>query len=246
MKNNQVQTFDNDFYAPTDLFAAAAAADERAGFIIKTYLYLFGAIAALIAIETVLFTRLGDSVMPVAQAMMGTPISWLIVLGAFMAVSWIANKWAMNSTSSAMQHAGLGLYVAAWSVLLLPLLCIALQVGGIKLVFSAATATAGLFAMLTLTVFITRKDFSFMRSFLMFGGFAALGFIVTALIFGFTLGPIFMYAMIAFMCCYILYDTSNVLHHYRIGQHVAASLALFASVVTLFWYILQLFLSRGE
>jgi len=50
--------------------------------------------------------------------------------------------------------------------------------------------------------------------------------------------------MIAFFCAYILYDTSNVLHHYRIGQHVAASLALFASVVMLFWYILQLFLSR--
>ena len=246
MQNNQTRGLDSDFYAPTDLFAAAAVADERAGFITKTYLYLFGAIAALVAIETILFTTLGDSIKPVAKAMMGTPISWLIVLGAFMAVSWIANKWAMNSTSSAMQHAGLGLCVAAWSVLLLPLLCIALEVGGVQLVFSAATATAGLFALLTLTVFITRKDFSFMRSFLMFGGFAALGFIATALLFGFTLGPIFMYAMIAFMCCYILYDTSNVLHHYRIGQHVAASLALFASVVTLFWYILQLFLSREE
>jgi len=247
MKNNQVQTFDNDFYAPTDLFAAAAAADERAGFIIKTYLYLFGAIAALIAIETVLFTRLGDSVMPVAQAMMGTPISWLIVLGAFMAVSWIANKWAMNSTSSAMQHAGLALYVVFMSIILIPLLCMAqLATGDSRLIVSAGTTTAGLFAMLTLTVFITRKDFSFMRSFLMFGGLAAMGLIVTAIIFGITLGPIFMYAMIAFMCCYILYDTSNVLHHYRIGQHVAASLALFASVVTLFWYILQLFLSREE
>jgi FtsH-binding integral membrane protein len=41
-----------------------------------------------------------------------------------------------------------------------------------------------------------------------------------------------------------LYDTSNVLHHYRIGQHVAASLALFASVALLFWYIVRLFLSN--
>ena len=52
--------------------------------------------------------------------------------------------------------------------------------------------------------------------------------------------------MIALACGYILYDTSNVLHHYRIGQHVAASLALFASVALLFWYLVQLFMSRRD
>jgi FtsH-binding integral membrane protein len=164
-----------------------------------------------------------------------------------MLVSWVANAWAMNATSSAMQHAGLGLYVVAMSILLIPLLCLAqLKTGDGKIILSAATATGGLFAMLTATVFITRKDFSFLRSILTFGGLAAMGFILTAIIFGFALGPIFMYAMVALMCGYILYDTSNVLHHYRIGQHVAAALALFASIVTLFWYILQLFLSRDE
>ena len=50
----------------------------------------------------------------------------------------------------------------------------------------------------------------------------------------------FSAAMIVFACGWILYDTSNVLHHYRIGQHVAASLALFASVALLFWYVLRL------
>ena len=239
-------TFDHDFNAPTDLFAAAAAADERTGFIVKTYLYLFGAIAALIGIETFLFTALGiENMMKVTQTMLGGQFSWLIVFGAFMFVSWIANSWAMNATSSAMQHAGLGLYVVAMSVILIPLLCLAqLATGDTKMIVSAATASGGLFALLTLTVFITRKDFSFLRSMLTFGSLAALGFIITAIVFGFSLGPIFMYAMIALMCGYILYDTSNVLHHYRIGQHVAAALALFASVVMLFWYILQLFLSR--
>jgi hypothetical protein len=41
-------------------------------------------------------------------------------------------------------------------------------------------------------------------------------------------------------CGWILYDTSNVLHHYRTDQHVAASLALFASVALLFWYVLRI------
>jgi hypothetical protein len=107
----------------------------------------------------------------------------------------------------------------------------------------AGATTLVLLGALTAVVFITRKDFSFLRTILMFGGFAAMGLIVVAILFGFTLGPIFTYAMIAFACGYILYDTSNVLHHYRIGQHIAAALALFASVALLFWYILRLFMS---
>ena len=248
MQDNRTQQFDNDFNAPTDLFAAAAAADERASFITKTYLYLFGAIAALIGIETFLFTVLGmENMMKLTGTMLGGQYSWLVVLGAFMLVSWVAETWARSSVSSAIQHAGLTLYVVAMAILLVPLLCLAqLKTGDASLILSAGTATAGLFAMLTVAVFITRKDFSFLRSFLAFGTLAALGFIVTAIVFQFSLGPIFCYAMIALMCGYILYHTSNILHHYRIGQHVAAALALFASVAMLFWYILQLFLSRED
>jgi FtsH-binding integral membrane protein len=36
------------------------------------------------------------------------------------------------------------------------------------------------------------------------------------------------------------------MHEYRVGQHVAASLALFASVALLFWYILQLLMSSRD
>jgi FtsH-binding integral membrane protein len=60
---------------------------------------------------------------------------------------------------------------------------------------------------------------------------------------GFSLGIFFMGAMVAFAAAYILYDTSNVMKHYRTDQHVAASLALFASVALMFWYMLQLLMS---
>jgi hypothetical protein len=110
--------------------------------------------------------------------------------------------------------------------------------------------TGVVFAGLTLVVFITRADFSFLRMFLWLGGLAAMGFIVAAifmpmLVANFSmLGLIFTCAMIVLACGYILYDTSNVLHHYRTNQHVAAALALFASVAILFWYILRLFMNR--
>jgi FtsH-binding integral membrane protein len=146
-----------------------------------------------------------------------------------------------------MQIAGLALYAVVASIVLFPLLTIALLVGGgTQIIVSAEVATGGLFSLMTLAVFITRKDFSFLRTFLVFGGMAALGLIVISILFGFNLGPIFIYAMITLACGYILYDTSNVLHHYRIGQHAAASLALLASLFILFWYVLQLFLSSRE
>jgi FtsH-binding integral membrane protein len=42
----------------------------------------------------------------------------------------------------------------------------------------------------------------------------------------------------------VLYDTSNILHHYPKDKYVAASLALFASIAMMFWYVLRLFMSR--
>lgn len=49
--------------------------------------------------------------------------------------------------------------------------------------------------------------------------------------------------MIVLACGYILYDTSNVLHHYRTDQYVAAAVALFASVALLFWYVLRIMMA---
>ena len=54
----------------------------------------------------------------------------------------------------------------------------------------------------------------------------------------------FSVAMVAFAGAAILYDTSNVLHHYPEDRAVGAALELFASVALLFWYILRLFMSR--
>ena len=97
-----------------------------------------------------------------------------------------------------------------------------------------------IFGGLTAVVFLTRADFSFLRTALYLGGFVAMAFIVASMLLGFSLGMLFCVLMVAFAGGFILYDTSNVLHHYRIGQHVAASLALFASVALLLWYVLRI------
>ena len=91
---------------------------------------------------------------------------------------------------------------------------------------------------------ITRKDFSFLRGILFWAFMLAMVGIVSSLLFGFQLGTWFSVAMIGFAGAAVLYDTSNIMHHYPEDRYVAASMALFASIALMFWYILQLFMSR--
>ena len=236
----------NPYGSPLGDFAALAAADERSTFISKTYLHLAGAIALFAALEAVILkSGIGESLMGFAMTRWG----WLIIIGAFMLVSIVASNWAVSAVSPATQYAGLGLYVLAESIIFAPLLFFAQRYDALNqtsIIASAGVTTLALFGGLTAAVFITRKDFSFLRTILVFGGFAAMGLILVSLVFPFHLGTIFIYAIIALACGYILYDTSNVLHHYRVGQHVAAALALFASVALLFYYLVMLFMSRRD
>jgi FtsH-binding integral membrane protein len=60
---------------------------------------------------------------------------------------------------------------------------------------------------------------------------------------GFGQGLGFAVGMVALACGFIIYNTSNIMHHYATDQHVSAALELFASVALLFWYVLRIFMS---
>ena len=91
---------------------------------------------------------------------------------------------------------------------------------------------------------ITRKDFSFLRGILVWAFMLAIVAIVGSIIFGFHLGTWFSVAMIGFAGAAVLYDTSNIMHHYPKDRYVAASMALFSSIAIMFLYILRLLMSR--
>jgi FtsH-binding integral membrane protein len=172
--------------------------------------------------------------------MIGGQFAWLIVLGAFMAVSWIADNWARSNASQGKQYLGLGLFVVAEALIFLPLLFIARYYSSPDVIPMAGIITGLLFAGLTATAFITRKDFSFMRGILTVGGFIAMGVIVCSILFGFNLGLLFSSIMVLFAGGSILYTTSNIIHYYRTDQYVAASLSLFSGVMLLLWYVLRI------
>jgi FtsH-binding integral membrane protein len=218
---------------------AGAAVSERAAFLVRTYAHLAGAVFAWVFLMVALEKLVPVEVQNKLLGMM-SGYGWLVVLGLYMVVSMVANRMAMSDASPGAQYFGLGLYAVVEAIIIWPLVHMAANYGSPDALPAAAGLTLAMFGGLTAIVFITRKDFSFMRSALMLGGLLAMGLIVCSILFGFHLGLVFTVAMIGLMCGYILYDTSNVLHYYRPTQHVAAALALFASLATLFWYVLRL------
>lgn len=219
---------------------AQAGVDARARFVVRTYGHLFGAIAAFVLAEVTLFQT---GVAPrIAQAL---GQNWLLVLGAFMVVSWLASRFAHTSSSKPLQYAALGAFVAAEALIFVPLLYMANEFapGAIE---SAAVVTLAGFGALTTIAFWTRKDFSFLRAALGFAGVGALVAIVASLIFGFHLGTWFSVGMVVVAGLAILYDTSNVLHHFPEDRYVGAALELFASVALMFFYVLRLFMSARD
>ncbi len=215
----------------------------RSEFLRKTYLNLAIAFFVFIGLEAMLMNY--KPAVDLAYSMVSGSYSWLIVLGAFMLVSWIANSWAHTSDSIGMQYAGLYLYVLAESIICLPLLLLA-DIVAPDAIPQAAILTAALAGGITLYAFRSGKNFSYMGSFLCMASFVALGIIVCAIIFGFELGLWFSAAMVVFAGLVVLYQTSVIIHEFDNRRYVAAALGLFAAIVLMFWYILRIFISQRD
>lgn len=226
--------------------AALAEEAERTAFIRRTYMHLFGALAVFAGILTAVFALTPPAVL---ENTIGTILmsryGWLIVIGMLIGTNWLAEYWARNDASPTMQYVGLGLYTVAEALVFIPLLYIAGRVDPLILP-TAGILTALVFGGLTAFVFITKADFSGIGKYLWLAGLVAMGTVVAAIIFNFALGVWFAAAMIGLAAGYILYDTSNVMQHYRTNQHVAAALALFASVTMLLWYIIRLLMKMRD
>mgnify|MGYP003716224199 CR=1 FL=1 len=225
------------------LTASQAQPSERAAFIRRTYAHLAGAVLAFVGLEAYMIHS------PIAEMLLNVMMmrfGWLMILGGFIIFGRLASGLASSTASPTMQYVGLSLYVIVESVIFAPILLLATLYSSPEVLPTAAILTLLLFGGLTLVVFTTKKDFSFLRGILGIGFMLALGLIVCAVLFGFNLGLIFSFAMVLLASGAILYDTSKVLHHYGPEQHVAASLQLFASVALLFWYILQIVMSLSR
>jgi hypothetical protein len=73
------------------------------------------------AIEVLLFKT--GAAQRIARSLLG--VSWLIVLGGFMLVGWLASRTASATASRAAQYLALSGFVAAEAIIFVPLLYLA-------------------------------------------------------------------------------------------------------------------------
>ena len=223
-----------------DKYVAEASSIEQATFYKKTYHHVAMAILSFIVVETLLLRIVPQDLI---LSMMSTKFIWLFVIGAFWLASMLSDRLAFSPDRNT-QYMGLGLYVFIEAIIFMPMITIATLYSGSEMLIQAALITFFLFAGLTATVFLTKTDFSFLRTGLIIGGFISLGLIIVGAIFGFNLGLWFSVGMVVLASGSILYQTSQLKYNYSTNQYVGASLQLFASIMLLFWYILRILMRR--
>jgi FtsH-binding integral membrane protein len=229
---------------------ATVGVSDRVVFLRKTYGHLGVALLAFAAITGGMMRFAPETSLKFSAWALRGSWNWLLVLGAFMFVGWLAERLAMSETSRGLQYVGLGIFVVAEAMILQPILWYTLARFGASdfyaIITQATVITLTIFIGLTLTVFLTKKDFSFLRGALTVCTFAALGVIIASLAFGFTLGAFFAGLMILLMSGYILFQTSVIMKEFPPTAYVAAALMLFSTIATLFWYVLRLLMSLRE
>ncbi len=226
----------------TGIPVARQAANVRAEFLKKVYIHLLGAIGAFIAIEIALF--MGGAAEGLYNFLTGGRGGWLLILGGFMVVNWIASQAAHNVANRQAQYLGLGALAAAEAVIFAPFLYYVFNTDGAGTVASAAAITGVGFVALTAVGLLTSKDLSVLRPLIMWGSIVALLAIVGSVIFGANLGVWFSVAMVGLAGAAILYQTQSIMKNYPEWAYVGAAVALFGSLMTMFFYILRIMSRR--
>jgi FtsH-binding integral membrane protein len=214
----------------------------RSAFLSKVYGHLLVALGVFMAVEIALF--LGGLAESLYNAISNSGGVWLMILGGFMIVNWMATKAAHNLENPQAQYLGLFAISAAEAVIFAPFLYMVFNTDGSGTVASAAFLTAIGFGGLTAVGLFTRKDLSPLRPLLTWGGVVALLLIVGAVLFGLNLGTWFSVAMIALAGGSILFQTQQIMRNYPEWAYVGAAVQLFGSLMLLFWYVLRLVSGR--
>ena len=217
----------------------------RGDFVVRVYQHLLLAIGAFVLFEALLI-NLGAA-REIYEFLTDAGYAWLLLLGGFAVVSWLATTAAHDPMNPSRQYGGMFALAAAEALIFAPFLHYFFEVeaDGTTTVVAAAIITAFGFAGLTAVAFTTRRDLSFLRPILLWSGVCALLLIVAAVLFGLELGVWFSVAMIAVAGGSILYQTQQIVRQYPPEAYVGAAVQLFGAVMLLFWYVLRLVTSRN-
>jgi FtsH-binding integral membrane protein len=210
--------------------AAEATVAERMGFIRKVYALFF--LGTLFAIGGV---ALGMSYEPLYEYARAHPfIMMLVMLGAVMGATAVRHVPVVNVLA-------LFGFTTFTGIVISPLMY-AVSLYNPASIWQAGALTVGIFGGLTAYVFISKRDFSFLRGMLwtgliimIIGGLLNV-FLVGSSALGFGLAA----ATLLLFSGYVLYDTSNIMRRYPTNEYIAGALDLYLDAFNIFLALIRL------
>ena len=213
--------------APT---AAEVTVGERMGFIRKVYALFFA--ATLFAIGGV---ALGFFVPALMMAVAEHPyISFFALMGGVLGAQAVRHVPGVNL-------AALFGFTTMTGVIISPFMAWAAYHNPAS-ILQAGVLTVGIFGGLTAYVFISKKDFSFMRGMVTTGLIVVFlagllnFFIVGSSAFGFGIAA----AALLLFSGFVLYDTSNIIRRYPTNEYIAGALDLYLDAFNIFLALMRL------
>jgi modulator of FtsH protease len=210
--------------------AARAGVEERMSFVRKVYALFFA--ATLFAIVGV---GVGFAFPALMIAVARHPwLSFFALMGGVMGAQAVRLVPGINLLT-------LFAFTTLTGVIISPLIAIYTQLNPAS-IWQAGLMTVGIFGGLTAYVFISKKDFSFMRGMVVTGLIVVILagvlnlFIVGSSAFAFGISC----AALLLFSGFVLYDTSNIIRHYRTNEYVAGALALYLDAFNIFLALLRI------
>ncbi len=210
--------------------AARASVAERMGFVRKVYALFFA--ATLFAVAGV-----GAGLMypPIMYAVMAHPwISIIVLFGGVMGAQAVRLVPGVNLLA-------LFAFTAFTGVFISPLIAIYTQMNPAS-IWQAGLLTVGIFGGLTAYVFVSKKDFSFLRGMMWTGLIVVIlaGLLNVFIVGSSALAFAISCAALLLFSGFVLYDTSNIIRRYPVNEYVAGALSLYLDAFNIFLALLRI------
>ncbi|HVF43667.1 MAG TPA: Bax inhibitor-1/YccA family protein [Pyrinomonadaceae bacterium] len=210
--------------------AARAGVEERMGFVRKVYALFFAAI--LFAIVGV---GVGVSYRPLLVFAFEHPyVMFFAMIGGVMGAQAVRHVPGVNL-------AALFGFTALTGVVISPLIAVYTRLNPAS-ILQAGVLTVAIFGGLTAYVFVSKKDFSFMRGMVVTGLIVVFAasllnfFVVGSSAFAFAISC----AALLLFSGFVLYDTSNIIRRYPTNEYVSGALSLYLDAFNIFLALLRI------
>lgn len=173
-------------------------------------------------------------------------VPWWMMMIFFIGMPFIINGFRNSGAGLVLTF----VFTAGMGYFLGPILNFYLQLpNGSQIVATATGLTAAIFVGLSFYALSTKKDFSFMRGFILAGLIVALVAIVANVFFLHmpVLSLVISSAVVLLMCAMILFETSQLVHGGEDMNYIMMTVSIYSSIYVLFSHLLNLVASfTGE